>query len=187
MGVLATLQFLWLRRSFGVSLRGWVPLAVAGAILGELAFQLFDALVVHPFPPKLYSSSFAPPEPEHIMQLKYAVYHTARYCVLWSTPMLLQWLLLRKRFRGHGLWLLAALVHAPLTYAITESGGILTQGLKLLDEFTEISLIRDMQLGSLFYLVDWATPLLVTGLALYWMLSQTKKADAKPIPADLCA
>ena len=51
-GLLATLQFLRLRRSFGVSLRAWVPLAIIGAILGELAFQMFDALVVYPFPPK---------------------------------------------------------------------------------------------------------------------------------------
>ena len=181
-GILATLQFLWLRRSIGISLRGWIPLALIGVVVGEVAFQVFDALVVHPFPPKLYSGSFAPPpEPEHIMQLKYALYHVARSLFLWSTPMLLQWLLLRTRFSGHGLWLLAALVHAPLTYTMMENGGILTQSLKLLDKFTEISLVRDMQpLGSVFYLVDWAIPTLVSGAVLYWILSQHKRADAKP-------
>ena len=172
------MQILWLRRSWGITLRRWLPLALLGVIAGELAFRIFDANVVYPFPPKLYSGSLAMPEPQHIMQLKYTLHQTVRWFLLWSTPLIFQWLALRKRFAGHGLWLVAAVVHAPLTFFITEHGGIMIHALKYFDEFTEISLIRDAQpLGSLLYYFDWATPTAVMGLALYVILARSAKTS----------
>lgn len=177
-GVLSTLQILWLRRSWGITLRGWLPLALIGVIIGELAFQIVAANVVYPFPPKLYSGSRTMPEPHHIMQLKYTLYQTVRWFLLWSTPLIVQWLALRKRFSGHGLWLVAAVVHAPLNFFIAEHGGIAIHALKFFDQFTEISLIRDVQpLGSLLYFFDWATPTAIMGIALYSLL--VRNAESK--------
>ena len=175
--VLSALQLLWIRHNLRISLRHWLPLALLGVIVGELAFQIFDANVAYPFPPKLWSNSpNRMPQPEHIMQLKYTVYNVFRFFLLWSTPLIFQWIALRKRFRQHGLWLLAALAHAPLTFVITENGGILVQALKLFDKLTELSLIRDAQpLGSIAFLLDMATPTMIMGLALYWLLTQGEK------------
>lgn len=183
-GTLAVLQFLWLRRSWGISLRLWLPLALLSLFVGELAFQIFDANVVYPFPPKLYSDGRAMPEPEHIMQLKFTLYQTVRWFLIWSTPLIFQWLALRKRFRIHGLWLLAAVAHAPLTFVITEHGGILVQALKLFDKMTEYSLIRDAQpLGSIAAILDWTIPTVIMGLVLYWLLTQGEKIKTDQIRA----
>ncbi len=181
MGVLASLQFLWLRRSLGINLRAWIPLAVLGVIAGEFACQLLEAYVAHPFPPKIYSGSsmMRMPEPEHIMQLKYALYIMVRSFLIWSTPLIFQWAQLRKRFQLHGLWLLAALVHAPLTFVVFENGGVFTHTLKLLDKFTEMSLMRDLQpLGSILYVIDWATPAAVMGVVFYWIVMQDRRNKA---------
>ncbi len=181
---LAMLQFLWLRRSWGITLRLWLPLALLGFIAGEFTFQIFENNVIYPFPPKLYSGSRPMPEPQHIMQLKYTLYHTVRWFLLWSTPLIFQWLALRKRFAGHGLWLVAAVVHAPLSFFISEHGGIAIQALKFFDQFTVISLIRDAQpLGSLLYFFDWATATAVMGLALYALLARSAKARDLRSPA----
>lgn len=174
-GIFSTLQFLWLRRSWGITLRLWLPLALLGVIVGEFAFQILDANVVYPFPPKLYTSRTMP-EPEHIMQLKYTLYQTASCFLLWSTPLIFQWLALRNRFAGHSLWLAAAVCQAPLIFFITEHGGITIHALKFFDKFTEISLIRDAQpLGSLLAFSDWATPTALLGLALYVILARNIK------------
>ncbi len=182
-GILATLQFFWLRRSWGITLRLWLPLALLGVIAGEFAFQIFENNVVYPFPPKLYSSR-AMPEPQHIMQLKYTLYQTVRWFLLWSTPLIMQWLALRKRFASHGLWLVAAVVHAPLNFFLAEHGGIAVHTLKFFDQFTENSLIRDAQpLGSIAALLDMATPTMIMGLALYWLLTlgeKMKTAQTRP-------
>ncbi|MDE2776993.1 MAG: hypothetical protein OXI77_13760 [Chloroflexota bacterium] len=183
-GSLSILQILWLRRSWGITLRLWLPLALLGVIIGEFAFQIFDATVVVPFPPKLYSGFLEMPEPEHIMQLKYTLYQTVRWFLLWSTPLLFQWLALRQRFAGHGLWLVAAVFHAPLTFFITEHGGVTIHALKFFDLFTEVSLIRDAQpLGSLLYCFDWATPTAVMGLALYALLARNIKTRVNANPS----
>lgn len=176
-GTLAILQFLWLRRSWGITLRLWLPLALLGVIAGEIAFELLAANVEYPFPPKLWSESpNRMPQPEHVMQLKYALYTAFRFLLLWSTPLIFQWLALRKRFQGHSLWLIAAVAHAPLTFFITEHGGLMIHALKLFDKFTAISLIRDTQpLGSILYVLDWATPSAIMGLALYVMLARSAK------------
>lgn len=173
-GIIAGLQFLWLRRSWGITLRLWLPLALLGVIVGEAIFELFAANVEHPFPPKLWSNSpNRMPEPEHIMQLKYTLYNVFRFFLLWSTPLIFQWLTLRKRFRQHGLWLLAAVVHAPLSFFIAEHGGIAIHALKFCDKFTEISLIRDAQpLGSLFSLFDMALPTAIMGFALFELFAK---------------
>ncbi|MDE2748840.1 MAG: hypothetical protein OXI34_07745 [Chloroflexota bacterium] len=183
-GSLSILQFLWLRRSWGITLRLWLPLALLGVIVGEFAFQIFDANVVYPFPPKLYSGSRAMPEPEHIMQMKYKLYETVRWFLLWSTPLIIQWLALRQRFAGHGLWLVAAVVHAPLTYFIAEHGGITIHALKFFDQFTEVSLIRDAQpLGSLLAFFDLVTPTALMGLALYALLARNVKTRVNANPS----
>jgi len=169
-----------LRRSWGISLRMWLPLALLGFIAGEFAFQIFDANVIYPFPPKLYSGSRTMPEPQHIMQLKYTLYQTVRWFLLWSTPLIFQWLALRKRFRQHGLWLLAAFVSAPLNFVMSEYGGIFVGALRMIGNATGISLIRDAQpLGSIAAWLDTATPTMIMGLALYWLLTQgeTMKTD----------
>lgn len=174
-GIVASLQFLWLRRSWGISLRGWLPLALLGVIVGEIVFEFFAANVEYPFPPKLYSSSRMP-EPEQVMQLKYALYTAFRFFLLWSTPLIFQWLALRKRFAGHGLWLAAAVVSAPIDFVMSEYGGVFLGALRLLGNALGISLIRDAQpLGSIAALLDSATPTLIMGLALYWLLTQSEK------------
>jgi len=183
-GSLSILQFLWLRRSWGITLRLWLPLALLGVIVGEFTFQIFDAAVVYPFPPKLYSGILEMPEPQHIMQLKYTLYETVRWFLLWSTPLIFQWLALRQRFAGHGLWLVAVVFHAPLSFFITEYGGITIHALKFFDQFTEVSLIRDAQpLGSLLYFFDWATPTAVMGLALYALLARNIKTRVSANPS----
>lgn len=178
-GILSISQLFWLRRSWGITLRLWLPLALLGLIVGEFTFQIFENNVIYPFPPKLYSGSLAMPEPQHIMQLKYTLYHTVSWFLLRSTPLIIQWLALRKRFAGHGLWLVAAVVHAPLTFFISEHGGITIHALKFFDAFTEVSLIRDAQpLGSLLYFFDWATPTALMGLALYALLARRAKLES---------
>ncbi len=174
-GIIAGLQFLWLRRSWGITLRLWLPLALLGVIVGEAIFELFAANVEHPFPPKLWANSpNRMPEPEHIMQLKYTLYNVFRFFLIWSTPLIFQWLTLRKRFAGHGLWLLAAVVHAPLSFFIAEHGGIAIHALKFCDQFTEISLIRDAQpLGSLFSFFDMALPTAIMGFALFELFAKS--------------
>jgi hypothetical protein len=173
-GIIASLQFLWLRRSWGISLRLWLPLPLLGVIVGEMVFEIFAANVEYPFPPKLWSNSpNRMPQPEHIMQLKYTLYTAFRFFLLWSTPLIFQWLALRKRFRQHGLWLLAAFVSAPLNFVLSEYGGIFVGALQLLGNAIGISLIRDAQpLGSIAALLDTTTPTMIMGLALYWILTQ---------------
>ena len=180
----AFLQAQLIRRLLCVGLRHWLLLAAIGFIVGELAFQIIDAHVQYPFPPKLYSGSSIPmPEPEHIMQFKYGFYQIARDFLLWSTPLLLQWLALRGRFRQHGLWLLAAVVHAPLAFAMTEYGGICLGTLRLLGDATGFSLIRDAQpLGAIAALMDWTTPTVIMGLVLHCVLTQGEN-EAKRKPA----
>ena len=182
-GIIASLQFLWLRRSWGITLRLWLPLALLGVIVGETVFEIFAANVEYPFPPKLYSSSRMP-EPEQVMQLKYALYTAFRFFLLWSTPLIFQWLALRKRFAGHGLWLVAAFVSAPLNFVMSEYGGIFVGALRLLGNATGTSLIRDAQpLGPIAALLDSATPTLIMGLALYWLLTQSEKIKTDQIRA----
>lgn len=184
-GIFASLQFLWLRQSWRITLWGWLPFALLGVVVGETVFEIFAANVEYPFPPKLWSHSpNRMPQPEHIMQLKYTLYNAFRFFLVWSIPLVFQWLTLRKRFRQHGLWLLAAVAHAPLTFVITENGGILVQALKLFDQLTALSLIRDAQpLGSIAYLLDTATPTMVMGLALYWLLTLGEKIKTDQIRA----
>ncbi len=171
-GIVAGLQFLWLRRSWGIALRRWLPLALLGVIVGEIVFEIFATNVEYPFPPKLYSSSRMP-EPEQVMQLKYALFNVFRFFLLWSTPLIFQWLALRKRFAGHGLWLVAAFVSAPIDFVMSEYGGVFLGALRLLGNASGTSLIRDAQpLGSIAALLDSATPTLIMGLALYWLLTQ---------------
>ena len=182
-GIVASLQFLWLRRSLGITLWSWLPLALLGVIVGEIVFEFFAANVEYPFPPKLYSSGRMP-EPEQVMQLKFTLYTTFRFFLLWSTPLIFQWLALRKRFVGHGLWLVAAVVSAPLNFVMGEYGGIFVWALRLLGNAIGISLIRDAQpLGSIAALLDTAAPTMMMGLTIYWLLTQSEKMQTDHIRA----
>lgn len=124
------------------------------------------------------------PELEHVMQLKYALYITVTIFFLQSTPLIFQWLALRKRFRNHGLWLLAAAISAPLDFIIVEEGAIFVPSLRALAHVTGFNLIRDAQpLGSIVAILDWTIPTVIMGLVLYWLLTQSQKIKTDQIRA----
>ena len=114
---LSALQMLWVRRQLRVRLQYWIPLALLGALAGTIAFLLLDTYVLGPHLPMYYSELWGRPVPEvvRIIRLEYAADYVAHGTLLWSLPVIFQWAALRKHFRRHALWLLAALAHNPFT------------------------------------------------------------------------
>ncbi len=177
--LLAGMQLLWVRRHFRLRLPRWVVLAAAGALVGALGNQALWATVDYPFPPWLYyGGSQRMPEAEWIMQLKYALFQNTRALLLWSLPLLFQWLALR-RFAGHRLWLLAAFVQAPLHYASMEDRGLLLASLRFLRDWAGLDVTGGAPLlGGLALFADWALPGVVMGAILCWILRQPLQGAA---------
>lgn len=153
--ILSTLQFFVIYRFLHVELQNWIPLAVAGAIAG--------ALVSHAFPTD-FSRDLSP-------QFEY----TLSFLFLWGVPPLFQWAALRKRFRYHVLWLLAAVVNGPLgaffVFGDSGFGGFFIQMLG------DTCCLRysNVLIGSAIA-ASLALPTLVQGLILFVVVKQGDKS-----------
>lgn len=155
---LGTLQYFVIRRFLRVDLRAWAPLAIAGAIAGVIGFRAF-----------ISSSAF-------LAGGQFAM--VAAFLLLWSTPPIFQWLALRNRFRNHTLWLLAAVVIAPLSYFLSagQNPGIFQPALGLLHELTGIA-SPVLQIAANW--ADSAIPAVVLSLALYAIATQGNQAGRR--------
>lgn len=153
---LGALQFFVIRRFLHVELRAWAPLTFAGAIAGVIGFKAFVS-----------SSAF-------IVGGQFAI--VTAFLLLWSTPPIFQWFTLRKRFRNHLIWLLAAVVIAPLSYFLGagQNSGIFKPALGPLHELTGIA---SPVLQFLASWADGAIPAAVLSLALYAIVTQGSQAD----------
>ena len=177
---LSTLQMLWVRRHFRVQLRRWLPLSLLGALAGTAAFLLLDWYVLDPHLPRYANEVWRQPVPEavRILRLKYVAEYFAHGTLLWSLPVIFQWAALRKHYQRHALWLLAALAHNPLAL------GNLILFIELpqtVETFRELGisysyLPPEPSIASL--LLDLTIPCLVTGLALYWILSRRQNTES---------
>lgn len=160
-GLLALLQMILARRYLHTELRHWLFLALLGFIVGQIGLHFLQANVDYPFPPRVIQRL---KEPENIAFLRYALYSITRDFLYWCMPLVFQWLALRGRFRHHRLWLLAAVMSAPLHFVVHEHGGILAHVVDLLEHLTGFSLTNPLVL-----LLDWATPMIIMGLVLRYI------------------
>lgn len=153
----STIQFFVIRSLLRVELRGWMPLSLAGVVVGVIAFKIFLEFI------PLTAS------PWYLYPLL--------YLLVWGMPYVFQWFLLRKRFANHGLWLLAAVVSGPVFSFIFigsggAGGGLLTQALALLpDPDSILSTTAAYAAGLTFQTV-------ILGLILYVVVTGRCKADA---------
>ena len=168
LGLLALLQVILVRRCLHTELRHWLFLALLGFVVGQIGLHFLQANVDRPFPPVVIQRL---KEPENIAFLRYAFYSITRDFLYWCAPLVFQWLALRRRFRHHGLWLLAAVMSAPLHFIIVEHGGILGHAIDSLEHLTGFSLTNPLVL-----LLDWATPMIIMGLVLQYIVM--KNIDA---------
>ena len=176
---LSTLQMLWVRRQFRVHLRHWLPLSLLGALAGAVAFLLLDWYVLDPHLPRYYHEvwGLTVPEAVRIIRLKLVAEFFAHGALLWSLPVMFQWAALRKHYQRHALWLLAALAHNPFALGNLILYSELPQKV---EDFGELgisySYLPDPPDAA--SLLDIAIiPCLVTGLALYWILSRDLEPD----------
>ncbi len=86
-----------------------------------------------------------------------------------------QWLALRKRFRHHGLWLLAAVISAPFGFAVLEHGSIFSQVVDLLEHLTGLSLAYPLGMIALF--LDWTILIVIMGLVLQYIVVKNKSSQ----------
>ena len=161
-GVLAIFQIIVVRRCLHTELRHWLSLALLGFVVGQIGLHFLEMNVDRPFPPVVIQRL---KEPESAAWFRYALYSSVWGFLHWYTPLAFQWLALWKRFRHHGLWLLAAVMAAPLNFIVIEHGGILGHAVDLLEHLTGFSL---MSLPVV--LLDWATPAIMMGLVLQYLV-----------------
>ena len=150
------LQYFVIRRFLHVELRAWAPLTIAGAIAGVIGFKAF-----------ISSSAF-------LVGGQFAI--VTAFLLLYSSPPIFQWIALRNRFRYHSLWLLPAVVIAPLSYFLGtgQNPGIFVPALGPLHELTGIAS------PVLQYVANWADgaiPAAVLSLALYAIVTQGSQAS----------
>lgn len=152
---LGALQFFVIRRFLHVELRAWAPLTFAGAIVGIIGFKAF-----------ISSSAF-------LVGGQFAI--VTAFLLLYSSPPIFQWIALRKRFRNHLIWLLAAVVIAPLSYFLGtgQNPGIFVPALGLLHDLTGIA---SPVLQCIASWADGAIPAAVLSLALYAIVTQGNQA-----------
>lgn len=155
--LLSVFQFFVIRRFLLVELHVWIPLTIAGAVTGLLCYHMMADNGM------LFSPS----------QLDFIIF----YLTLWSTPPLFQWLALRSRFRFHALWLLAALIIAPLSWYLysVDNLGVFMQALPALASLVRSSVLFDL-LAGLLGTADSAIPALILGLVLFVVVSQGGKS-----------
>ena len=161
-GLLAIFQIVLARRYLHTELRRWLFLALLGFVVGQIGLHFFEMVDRPPFPPVMIQRL---KEPESIAWLRYALYTIIWDFLHWYAPVIFQWLALRGRFRHHGLWLLAAVMAAPLHFILTEHGGILSHAVDLVECLTGFSLANPFVL-----LLDWATPAIMMGLVLQYLV-----------------
>ncbi len=151
--LLSVFQLFVVRRFLLVELRLWIPLTIIGAITGLIGYHM------------MYDSGmlFFP------SQLAFIIF----YLTLWSTPPFFQWLALRSRFPYHALWLLAALIIAPLSHYLYNGDnlGVFMQALPALTNLVHSPEVYDLLTGAL-QTADSAIPALILGLVLYVVISQ---------------
>ena len=164
-GLLALLQIVLARRCLHTELRHWLFLALLGFVVGQIGLHFLQAYVDYPFPPWVIQRL---KEPESIAFLRYALYTITRNFFYWCMPLVFQWLALRRRFRHHRLWLLAAVMSAPLSFILFEHGGILAHAVDFLEHLTGFSMANPLDLPVL--LLDWVTPAMMMGLVLQYIV-----------------
>ena len=163
--LLSVFQFIVIRRFLLVELRVWIPLTIAGAVTGLIVFHMMiDAGM-------FFSSS----------RLEFIIF----YLTLWSTPPLFQWLALRSRFRFHALWLLAALIIAPLSWHLYNGDnlGVFMQALPALASLVRSSQVFDLLAGAL-ETADSAIPALILGLVLFAVVTQGGKSALSDLDTE---
>ena len=176
---LSTLQALWVRRQFRSQLRHWIPLSLLGALAGTAAFLVVDSYVLPPYLSMYYIElwSLSVPEAARIMRLKQVAEYLAEGTLLWSLPVAFQWAALRKHYRRHALWLLAALAHNPFATSRIIQFFKLPRAAEVQRELgISYSYLPEPPIASL--LLDLTIPCLVTGLALYWILSRKQNTES---------
>lgn len=164
-GLLALLQIVLARRYLHTELRHWLFLALLGFIVGQIGLHFLRTYVDYPFPPWVIPRL---KEPESIAFLRYALYTITRNFFDWYMPLVFQWLALRRRFRHHRLWLLAAVMSAPLSFILFEHGGIVSHAIDFLEHLIGFSLAYS--LNQLVAFLDWATPAMIMGLVLQYIV-----------------
>lgn len=163
-GLLAFFQIVLARRYLHTELRHWLFLALLGFIVGQIGLHFLQVNVDLPLPPWVIQSLN---EPESAATfLRYALYRIAWDFLHWYVPLVFQWLALRRRFRHHGLWLMAAVLAAPLHFVVYEHGGILAHAVDLLEHLTGSSLANA---NPLILFLDSATPAIMMGLVLQYI------------------
>ena len=179
--LLSTFQFFWVRRNLRHNLRLWAPLALLGVIVAFFANSIVPTVIRYPVPAGIW-------DPTSVLvagidldnQLSFALYRAASWILLWFAPPLFQWLALRKRFRLHGLWLLATVVAALLSFYFQVEGGILTQTLFPIVEATGYVPSGDIRLlVSIITKLDWAIPPAIMGFVLFYLLSESQAKQAR--------
>lgn len=181
--LLPAMQYLWIRRALQVSLRWWVPLAVLGAYVGGCAYLLYiEHFGIGFSAGSAYGSGIFP-----LMRItpQYAIDQLLSAFLFTSVPLIFGWLVLWRRFRLHGLWLLAAIVVAPLQFAFLGNYSPFKSALRLLDQITSHMILRDYELfnviAPIVSRIDEAIPVAITGLVLYVVMTQSSKADARTV------
>ncbi len=156
--LLATLQYFVIYRFLHVEIRRWIPLSVAGTVTGLIFLRAFPFGSTIDFIPNISAAIV--------------------YLLIWGMPAIFQWTALRKRFRYHALWLLAAVVIGPLggLVILPESPGIFKQALSVFCCHTGSN---ELFLQSIAFVADFAIPSIVLGLIFYYVV--TKGGESDPV------
>ena len=176
--LLPALQYFWIRRALQVSLRWWVPLTILGAYVGSCAYLLYMQHFDMGFSAASgYGSGVFPLSS---IAPQYALDQLLSAFLFTSVPLIFGWLVLCRRFRFHGLWLLAAIVVAPLQLAFQGNYGPFKSALRIFDQISGHVILRDYELfeviAPIVSQIDEAIPVAITGLVLYVVISQGGKA-----------
>ncbi len=173
-GLLAFLQVRLVKRYLAVDLRHWLPLAVIGFCVGQIALRMFQANVDRVFPPILPGSN-SPELPTNVAWLRYILYSSATTLLAWYSPLLFQWLALRRRFKRHAVWLLAILFCAPLGFLLPAQyyDGFFENAFELLTG------VSSHPLEWIVIVLDWLTPPTLMGMVFLYLLDAPKSAQAK--------
>ena len=87
---------------------------------------------------------------------------------------------LEETIRLHGLWLLATVVAALLSFYFQVEGGILTQTLFPIVEATGYVPSGDIRLlVSIITKLDWAIPPAIMGFVLYYLVNESQAKRAR--------
>jgi len=169
---LSGLQFLWIRRTLGISLRLWAPLAVLGTLLTELLIS----------PPMINSVLFSfPPRPN----LDFFMLYTSTIALIsHSVPLVFQWPALRTRFQKSWLWLLAAVAVLPFSHHFLAEGpgGIFSAAANWLAGTTGLNLDQNW---FFTYILDEIAFFTVTGIVLHYII--TKGSDTEALRSGVAA